>query len=238
MYVTRSIPTSSKAEPVCLRDGTRIHTAVLQPHRFDELVRVVPERVLTSNGQARGHRYEDWLDDQPGDVIAVKQKQLDELHAIANAVHEETRNLLHNVHAVVEKPMFWTEAGRQFRSMPDWLCQKDDGTFLAIDLKSARDATERGFRRAVMSHRYWLQDAHYSVGVEFEHCYEVSEFWFVAVEKQPPYLCRAYELAPMVRAEARQKRAELIEQLNACYASGDWSDEGEGTVTTLDDLKL
>lgn len=236
-YVTKSTPPwSRQSEAVCLRDGTNIHTAVLMPHLFDDLVRVVPDRVLTSNGQARGNRYNDWLDDQREecpDVIAVKRQQLDELQAIADAVHTETGNMLANTKAIVEQPIFWTESGLQFRAMPDWLIQLPDESFMAIDLKSCRDATEDGFRRACLNHRYWLQDAHYSVGVEYEHCFEVSRFLFVAVEKEPPYLCRAYELDPVTRADARQRREELITDLNECYASDDWSDPGEGTVTSL-----
>lgn len=240
-YVTRDTPTWSRPSEQVFVDGTNIHTAILQPWLFDRIVRVVPANVLTANGQARGNRYDDWLDDEQAaarsagirDIVPVTQRKRDQLQRIADAVHTATHGLLDCWQAIVEQPIFWSEAGHTWRAMPDWLRQRHDQTFQMIDLKSCRDASPQGFRRACLKHRYWLQDAHYSIGVETALQRHVSEFLFVAVEKEPPYVCRVYRIDALDRLAARARRAEHIEQLTACYASGDWSDDGEGAVHCL-----
>lgn len=241
-YVTRDTPPWSRPSEQVFVDGTNIHTAILQPWLFDQIVRVIPSQVLTSNGQARGHRYDDWLDDEQAEareagirsIVPVKESKLDQLRRIADAVHEATNGILNCPQAIVEQPIFWSEGGQKWRAMPDWLQRRPDGSFRMIDLKSCRDASPQGFRRACLKHRYWLQDAHYSLGVEYEHCQTVSEFLFIAVEKEPPYLCRVYEIDPADRVAASAKRDEAIRQLNECYESGDWSDEGEGVIGRLE----
>ncbi len=76
----------------------------------------------------------------------------------------------------------WSGVGVKCR--PDWTAT--DGTL--VDLKSARDASPRGFARAAADLGYHLQAAHYLRMLAAER------FLFVAVEPEPPHLTAVYEL--------------------------------------------
>jgi hypothetical protein len=240
MYVTGTLKPVAVSDKVCLQKGTNVHSLILEPDEFERRAVLVPKSALTSNGQRRGNKWEDWkaevFDDQP-DAVLLMPAELDELKAIAEAVEREIGSLLNAADAVREVPIIWTEdvggVAVECRCKPDLLIETADG-IVAVDIKTTRDERPDKFKWSCRDLLYWLQDAHYTAGIEAEHGRPVSRFIFAAVRTSGHYPCRAYELSPATRAAAKTRRRELMQELQDCIASGNWADPGEGVVTPLD----
>jgi len=107
-----------------------------------------------------------------------------------------------------------------------------DGHNLAIDLKTTKDASFFGFSRSVHDFRYDVQNAFYIDGLRAcgAHC---EGFVFIAIEKEPPYLCACYTLpADWVRIGRIKYRRAL-----ATYAECKKADQWPG-LEPLRDLQM
>lgn len=93
------------------------------------------------------------------------------------------------------------------------------GLTICLDLKTARSIDRRAFYREVLERKLWVQDAHYSEGLEAEFGNPVR-FCFVVCEKTPDYDTAIFELDPSSRALAREGRRQLLEDLKRCTQSG------------------
>lgn len=227
-------------DKLCLKTGVSVHSLLLEPEEFERRAIVVPSSALTSNGQRRGNKWEDWKEettDRVPDAILMMPAELAEVRAIAAAVQREVGNLLEAADAVREVPILWTEdvdgLAVPCRIKPDLLVATVDG-IVAVDIKTTRNAAADKFKWSMRDLMYWLQDAHYTAGIEAEHGQPVERFLFAAVQTSPHYPCRVYELDPATREDARRRRYELMRELQACIATGDWSDAGEGEITPVD----
>lgn len=101
----------------------------------------------------------------------------------------------------------------------------------AGDLKTARDASPRGFNRAVGAHGYHVQQAWYDDAHKAETGQALTSFKFIVVESAPPHLVGVYELDFMwtdVAAGLAQKARRLWLE---CTESGEWPGYGAATLT-------
>mgnify|MGYP000152539381 CR=1 FL=1 len=96
---------------------------------------------------------------------------------------------------------------------------------VAVDLKTTRDASPRGFTRSIADFGYDVQRAWYLDALH-RITGEDAEFVFVAVEKEPPYLVAVHQL-PTIWAEMGVTKARRARQVYAeCVASGEWPGYG------------
>jgi hypothetical protein len=239
-HITNTHERVVNSEKLCLKRGTSVHSLLLEPDEFDRRAVLIPESALTSNGHRRGGKWDDFKEETLEaipDAILMLPDELEEVRAIAAAVEREIGSLLNAKDVVREQPIFWTEdvdgVSVPCRCKPDLLIETADG-IVTVDVKTTRDESERKFTYSMRDLLYWLQDAHYTAGIEAEHGRPVTRFIFAAVRTSPHYPCRAYELSPATRADAMARRNELMSELQACFLSGDWSDAGEGIVTPID----
>lgn len=101
----------------------------------------------------------------------------------------------------------------------------------AGDLKSTRDASPRGFNRAIGSYGYhvqrrWYDDAHHAETGRY-----LRSFKFVVVESAAPHLVGVYDLDMMweeVAAGMTHKARTLYRQ---CVETGEWPGYGAATLT-------
>jgi exodeoxyribonuclease VIII len=75
----------------------------------------------------------------------------------------------------------------------DWL-RKPSG--VCVDLKTTKDARPSNFIRSAHNFGYHLQAAHYTYGLTQITKIEHDQFFFIAVEKEPPYGVNVYQAAP------------------------------------------
>lgn len=240
-HVLNTVEPVNSNDKLCFKIGDAAHSILLQPDEFKRRVVSIPRDVLTSNGQRRGGKWDDWkeetLDANP-DALLLMPAELEHVERIAASVNRAVGKWLTNPGVLFEKPILWTEdaAGVNVacRCKPDALYEIDGGELVALDIKTTRDASPEKFRWAMRDLGYWLQDAHYTAGIEAEYGQRVAKFFFVAVQTSDHYPCRVYELTPAMRDTARERRDELMAELQACIASGDWSDHNENVPTPID----
>lgn len=94
--------------------------------------------------------------------------------------------------------------GVKCKARPDFV---SDDRELIIDLKITQDASKDGFIQSVAKFRYYLQAAFYLdlIGAK--------RFLFLAIEKEPPFMCGIYELSPEALDLGREKYLKAFEIL-------------------------
>lgn len=169
--------------------GTLVHSRVLG---VGAQIAVYPLKLLASNGAASTNAAKEWAELQRAEGrIPVKEDDATAVTAMAEAVlaHTEARSILEHV-PDREVSLFATDplTGVGLRARFDVY-----GYDKCADLKSAVDASPRGFNKAVWDHRYDVQQEHYLKVRELVNG-DRPQFRFIAVEKTPPYLVGVYAL--------------------------------------------
>lgn len=201
-----------RKETPAMRFGTLVHTAVLEPEDLDltyaafegdRRTKAVKEQIAEAQ-------------DAGLEIISVEDR--DRALRISEAVHAlpDSRALLEDPDRMVEASVLWRHKGDGIacRARPDLVSQG-----LCVDLKTARDASPRGFADAAARLRYPIQAAHYMAGLEaaFAPC---DGFAFIAVETEAPFCAAIYDLPKQALAEGRARRDRALDLLTRCRAKG------------------
>lgn len=180
-----STPQKPKSE---LDLGTLVHARVLG---VGAQLAVYPADKLASNGAVSTTAAKVWATEQrAAGLIPVKAEVAEEVTAMTEAVlaHREARRLMEQ-DGQREASLFTTdpETGVEIRARFDLYAAE------CVDLKTARDASPKGFTRAVYDHRYDVQQEHYLKTRELV-AGDRPPFRFVAVESTAPHLVAVYTL--------------------------------------------
>jgi len=211
--------TSTKPQTV----GQVFHTMALEGSQLNEVATVVPDDVLTSNGQRRGKKYDAWLDGvhTPYTITAAEEQAVKQM---VDAVYRSpaAANLLGLNVIGTETTIFYDHkpSGLKLRARPDLLVG-DRGRVIVVDLKSSRAPRPRDWPREVAKWGYHRQAAFYCDAVEALG-YDVDCFRFVTVDNEPPYECLVYELPPEDVEQGRSENARLLDELASRLRNDDW----------------
>ncbi len=198
--------------------GDVVHTAILTPRLVQQKFHVhdlarVSEREAATQAELR----------KAAGKIMVKRKDYDEAMRMADAVHRQSsliRDLLTDdleteVSAYFNDP----ETGLPCRMRAD---VKHNGFRLIADLKTAEDATEAGFARAVANYKYHWQAYFYRRGLPLAGGFEPQAFLFIVVEKSAPYLTGIYEIEPRAMEVAADHVQHHMRRWAECAQTGIW----------------
>lgn len=161
--------------------------------------------------------------------VPVLEARFREVNAMSEAVlaHKTARALFAQPGAS-EVSVFASDpdTGVETRARFDFLPEQGDRRIVAVDLKTAADASKRAFENSVARYEYAIQRAWYldtlswatgPMPIGFE-----PEMVFTVVEKEPPYVVGVYQL-PSVWAEKGHIAAKRArETYKACMESGVW----------------
>jgi exodeoxyribonuclease VIII len=188
--------------------GTAIHTAVLEPHLYSQVVAVVPPDIdgRTKEGKA-------WKEQHKSRIHMTHAEDI-EIQGVANSVRRHPFwDIIHLPHKI-EASVFAEdeETGLPLKARPDlWI---EDHTL--VDIKTTDDATVEGFSRTVTSFGYHIQAAHYLEMTGAEN------FIFVAVERKAPYAIGIYKLDSEWLQAGANLRRKSITLLHECKALDSW----------------
>jgi hypothetical protein len=139
--------------------------------------------------------------------------------------HDEARQILESL-AGREVSIFAEIDGVAMRARFDlWDATK------AADLKSAADASPKGFNKAVGRYGYHIQDRWYSEAHTAVTGTELETFKFIVVESTAPYLVGVYDLDFMWEDIAKERTARARELYRACTTTNIWPGYQSGTLT-------
>jgi hypothetical protein len=213
--------------------GSAIHAILLEGSPLEVAVKVYPESCLKSDGSLNGKPAAKFREDNP-EAFCIKQEDADIVTATCDAVMaHELGDLVSHPDAVFELPQEWTceTTSLPCRMMADWFIDMGDHV-LAYDLKTAEDIYPVGIRRTCKTLKYWLQDAHYSSGLEAIFNKPVRfRFWFVEIAH--PHRIAPYEYDPRSREIGQTAYKRLMTSLAECYQAGEWVDGWTQKVNTL-----
>lgn len=140
------------------------------------------------------------------------------MHAALNA-HEFAGAAFRNGQA--EKSLVWKdkETGVWLRCRPDWL----PAAIRHIpDYKTTISSKPEDFRKQAWNLGYHMQAALYLDGIEAVTGTEPKSFFFVAQEKEPPYVVTCIALDPISIEWGRIQNRKAIHTFAECLASGKW----------------
>jgi len=212
-----------RRETEALQLGSLVHTLVLEPHAFPERYLVVP-RIdgRTKEGKAAKAA----LADDPR--IAVDGETMAEASACATSimshrVYQQIRD------AQVEHTVFWTdkETGIECKARFDVLGP------LLVDLKTTRDASPKGFQRAIATYGYHIQAAHYMAGA-VANGMEPRGFLFACVETSAPYLAAGYLLGNPTLEQGERERREALLTYAQCLREDRWPGYNDDRIEVID----
>lgn len=127
--------------------------------------------------------------------------------------------------AIFETPFYWecSHSGLQCRMCGDIVVVQENHV-TCIDIKTTARPEPAEFDRVRRRFRYWLQDAHYSAGLEKTFGKPV-DFTFWAIETSEPYRIAPYKFSPIAREENQDRYANLMLNVAMAYETGDWADQ-------------
>ena len=201
--------------------GRLAHISILEPTRFMEGYKVMPDFGDMRSSANRAKR-DAWTADQKPGTIVVTEEECTNLTGMLKAIteHEDARMCLTNGTAELAGYYRDDETGLLCRFKPDFF--SFDGRRLA-DIKTTKDCDAWFFGKDTLNRLYHVQLAMYCEGLKALTGVEVKFPTLIAVEKKPPYEVAVYVLddAAMELGRALYRRA--LRRIKLAIDSGVWA---------------
>jgi hypothetical protein len=188
--------------------GTAVHTAVLEPEKFEDTYCVAP--VVDRRTTVGKAAYAEFLAANVGKE-AIDAEDYQTVLSIAAAVHACPAIQQYGIgtHAgVAEASVFGVDFGTNL-SIKARLDFYHPETNTILDIKTCKAADYWSFRKDIVKYGYGLQSAHYRDIVE-QVTGRSARFIFVAVEKEAPYGIQLFEVDSASHDKVNAERRELI----------------------------
>jgi hypothetical protein len=216
--------TAPRKESAAMALGTAVHTALLEPERYEADYVVCPAECSDRRTKA----FKEWSATVEGNQVLTAE-DADTIHSIrVNQAKDPFVSQLLNVGGIVEKSFEWDEYGTLCRMRFDKLHGP-----ICVDIKTCQDASYDAFAKTIVTYRYDLQAAHYLAGLRSQDEGTDFRFVFIAVETVSPYRVRSYEINEYDLHKATTERNSLIDEYAERLESDDWSEPLEGKLATI-----
>lgn len=207
--------------------GVLCHAMVLEPETVPDRFAVMPEGLKRTTKE--GKRVYAELVEQVGAHCVVSAAQVQTANGVRDSVMVHERAGKYFSYGKAEVSVFAKDAVTDLllQCRCDWLCQYPP---VIVDLKTSTTASADGFASHAIRYGYHLQAVHY-----LEVCrlagIEVEDFLFVAVEKEPPYLCQVFRLSDVLKDAALETWRRGVDQYARCVSDGIWPGYGSEIVS-------
>jgi len=164
----------------------------------------------------------EWAENNP-DRIILTEEEWTKIHAMRDALmaHPWARKLLWpEKGGKAEESIYWIDkkTGELCRCRTDW--RRYDG--LPVDLKSCNDASEEGFKKAVETYGYDMQEQFYLDGLEAATGVRPKCMPFVCVESEAPHLVQVHILDEAYQMIGYGRYRAALDRYHACKEANDW----------------
>lgn len=223
--------------------GTDFHMYFLEPEKFAETYKVLPEfnRRKPAEKQAELDMIAQWKEDG---IVAVTHEDMAKLNAMRDsALAHPTVAAIMSMNGVAERSIFWNDpkTGVKCKCRPDWLVadinnsnrlpfMKPGQTTLIADIKSIAQINR--LQAQVEELKYYVQDAFYTRGVELTTKSKAC-FVFIAVSSSMEigrHPVKVIKLADTARLEGRHEVDDALRK----YADAANSRESWLSVVEMD----
>lgn len=169
--------------------GTAIHAVILEPDLFK--ADYVPSPGFDRRTTAGKAEWAAFQAENAGKIILSDDDYQTCLKVRDSVYQDELAGALLRAPGKSEQS-FWAldpDTGELVKCRYDRL--QDDGG-LALDVKSTEDASPAGFGKSVANYRYYVQPPWYFDVLDILYAETPRAWAFLAVEKEPPYVCGIY----------------------------------------------
>lgn len=192
--------------------GRLVHGMYLEPDTFLRQVHIVDA------ASRRGKAWTEALEENPDKEVVL----ISDIEKAAGVVHSlrqdrDACQLLEG--AVFETSLFWNEDGRLAKARPDIWQQH---LRVVTDLKTCGDASPGAFMRSIFRYGYHISAAWYRRGVEAITGEELRQWYWIAVEKEPPYNVQVHFADAAVLAAGDYEIDAALARLDECTATNKW----------------
>lgn len=212
-----------RTETEALRWGKLVHLRCLQPDVYRKYKVIAPKfDRRTKDGKLAAAEFEASLLPESVIVSEDEDRRLKQIRANFWEYLKHRRQIWDSITAV-ERAGTATVRGVLCKIKPDMFCF--DETLLLQqmwDLKTTQDASETAFVRSIYNYGYHLQAAFYAVVAEEITGFPFDKFTFLAIETEPPYAVREYELSETAMHHAKSIVLQKLEYFACCQAMDLW----------------
>lgn len=227
-------------ETPALKLGRAIHTAVLEPDRWDDLYTTAQGCDAIKGDGDRCTNSGVWQTADKGWVCGIHVKQVEEDQidrsravlslddyrtcvGVRDSIqrHSKARGMIEAL-GDVELSMLWTDADTDVLCKARWDGYAPELPGGAIvDVKSTRDASPRSFEKAIFDFGYHRQGALYLEGARARKL-PAKHFVLIAVEKKPPYAVGVYRLTEGALQAGMDHIRPLLRLYKDCVERDEW----------------
>ena len=208
-------------ESPALIEGRLQHTLFLEIDKFDDEFVIEPN--VDRRTKAGKEEYEDFKA-SIGDRSPVKQDMYDVCMERRKVVEEYVPHETHKV----ELTLCFHWHNHPFKARMDWY----DGENV-WDLKTARDASPRGFKSAINNFNYHMQAALYLDAAKALDL-PANQFMFLAQEKAHPYPFAVYTLSEEAVDYGRARNEQALKTIIDCKDRDDYKPFNVSGIQTVD----
>jgi exodeoxyribonuclease VIII len=225
-----------------LIEGTAIHTALLEPHRFADAYTMAQQCTATKkSGERCGNAAVSLVDGYWTCGVHAKGKPTSDAgpHLVPQADYERWQAICEAVHehptaGKIVRAIEHAEPSLSWRDRPTGCpckCRIDGiaprfGTL--IDVKTTEDAGA-DFARSVHRYAYYRQAAWYLAGAAAVGL-DAESFAFIAVEKKPPHDVCVYQCPDDLLALGHEELQRAVETYQECLAVDHWPGHADKPV--------
>jgi hypothetical protein len=214
-------------EKAAFRIGRATHCAILEPDVFASTYAAEPDfgdcrktdRTTTEDARENKLRRNEWRAKHAGREF-ISTDEFAMLCGMRDSVrrHPLARGMVTGGKS--EVTAIWTDTmtGLRCKIRADHFI---GSKFLITDLKTTKDASPRSFARDAFNYNYHWAHALYRAGFAALGL-PAKHFWFLAVEKTPPYAVATYQLDEPGIAAGHERVRSLMMLLADCVRRNEW----------------
>jgi hypothetical protein len=192
--------------------GSALHKMVLESDDFDKEFAVAPDSPRnTKAGKDEHTQFFEELEDK----TAITSSEYTQIKRMSENIQVIAGRLLQN--GIAESSYFAKDENGIIRKCrPDYYIEK---TGLVIDVKTTKDGSEYGFKKAIAEYSYHRQAAWYLDTLKLSGK-KAERFAFITVEKTSPYMVRVYELEQEAIQRGREEYQKLLNDYTTFLETG------------------
>jgi exodeoxyribonuclease VIII len=226
LHYKQNLLTPKKPTPAMVV-GTAIHTRLIEPHKFDNQYCYEPS--IDKRTKAGKEEYAAFqLVNEGKTILDAKQKELIEGIAdsfdVANWIEENTNGKVY-----IEPSIWFVHRGVLCKARPDILVEGNDAIII-VDIKTAKDASKKGFERSIANYGLHIQAAHYTNALKSISAKPVY-FYFLVIEKHKPYDYAVYALDLKFYEIANNSIEKAVSRYKTAHEKDVWTGYNKSVQT-------
>jgi len=224
-FYSRKFNKVQREETEAMRFGTAFHTALLEPEEFRR-------RSAVKTARKNSKEYKLWIQQLPHDHIIISEKEQKTLAEMLNVSANST--LLQDYLAGGDKEQtafFRTPNGMLGRTRPD-IVRPEHNTI--IELKTADNSSFYKFRKSIHNRGYSLQAGWNCLAYEQVTGREVEKFYWVVIEKTPPYAYSVYEADEETLIYGKKEVEIALANIECCVQQKRWPSYNNEEIEVMD----